>query len=70
MNPRRKGAKMKVRDLFESGVMHEDDDFIIGMCGTTVVDNRDRIDDSLKDYLDRDIERIYSFHGTVKIRIF
>ena len=61
---------MKVRDVFESGIMQEGDDFVITEGCDMLVDNRERIDDSLKDYFDRDVDRIYSWQGVTKIRIY
>lgn len=52
--------------------MYADDDFVVIDEGRVVVDNRERTDDSLKDFFDRDVKRLYYSLAadTIKIKLY
>ena len=60
---------MKLAELFNNGIMDAADDFVIIDDGRVVVDNRDRIDDSLTDYYNRDVKRMYYSEAAKALKI-
>lgn len=60
---------MKLSELFNEKIMDASDDFVITQDGQKVVDNRERIDENIKYYLDRDVKRIYYSEAAHALKI-
>lgn len=64
---------MKIKDLFLTGIMYDDDDFLIVARNdekTVLVDNRKECDARLKDYYEREIQRMYVYKNVLKIWVY
>lgn len=52
--------KLTLRDLYENGILRDDDDYVINIDNKRVVDSRTNIDPRYKDFLDYNVARLYA----------